>query len=777
MRTLLILCLLLVVSGGLAQGQGADEIPCAPVSLGAFLNRRAEASDMAERIEVTSDVSALVALTADYIDMVTVLPFSGSFCYEGYDTMWRLDQFLNDTYGARLMRLLGVADQDNTYQQSLPAARQLVEEQAQALEALLASGEREGLKSTVSGSGGDCFYEDMILPTQQWLAHERLMKRVETTESLEDILNVGREVSAWREQTWTVVPACFESFLHLVERGQLAHFVSMGRALTIGGLSEADDPFADTLDQMLNPYIGFFGRSFHEERLRVWKEPAPIVFGIPTCSLAELASFAHMPAEFDDLLADASSADDTEQKLAFIRRQVAWRHRLWLQMPMCREVLEMTWLMRQISSDQAAAFALQLLSDRDTSAALTVQDFADVGNGQRLRQLREQIDGYLAGSDGDLPETPEAAFFTCGDQLTQDEYQGITAGYRGLLGPARDISSADDAISFFENEIRWRDGYLAGLPGCPEAIELGWLSSLWTTSEALSTVLNLAGLAPVDNPYIVEIEHAFGRWFALDLKLYGGHPMPKEYGAPGTGRLRSCSKADALIITDAEKTYDELLDYPRAFAIDEMVEYALAYLEWRDTSFRDYPLCAEAHGIRLDFTQIVGDVIARRILDIDGRLYGEAPWRQLPDDFARYAKLGESLFEVYVVTGPPPDARVAPSCTAEEIETVAELTEGLMAIAGLAQSLDGRMDLPAFHQQILDWRAGLMARLPQCAGAVELGWLMNDLHIDLAVAGSLAYVGVNLDALPYPSVIDENLARLSQQAQALGIQTPSAPGS
>lgn len=777
MRTLLIFCLVLVVYGGLAQGQGTDDIPCASGSLEAFLNRRAEALDLAERIEATPDIGALVALTADYIDMVTLLPFSASFCHEGYDTMWRLDHFLNDSYGAQLMRLLGVADQDNTYRQSLPAARQLVDDQAQALQALLASGEREGMKSTVSGAGGECFYEDLILPTQQWLAHERLMKRVETTDTLKDVLNLGREVSAWREQTWTVVPACYYPFLHLMERSQLAQFVSMGRALAIGSPGEADDPFAETLDQMLNPYIGFFGRSFHEERLRVWKEPAPIVFGIPNCSLAELASFAHMPAEIDDLLADAQNAADAERQLAFIRRQVAWRHRLWLQMPMCREVLEMTWLMRQISSDQAAAFALQLLSDRETSAALTVQDFADVGSGQRLSQLREQIDGYLAGADGDLPETPEAAFFTCGDQLTQDEYEGITAGYRGLLGQAREISFADDVLSFFENRIRWRAGFPAGLPGCPEAIELGWLTSLWTTSEALSTVLTNAGLSPADNPYIAEIELAVDRWFRLNQALSRGVHMPKAYGAPGPGRLRSCSISDAPAITNAEKTYDELLDYPRAFAIDEMVEYALTYLNWRDTSFRDYPLCSEAHKIRLDFTQIVGDVIARRILDIDGRLYGEAPWRQLPDDFERYANLGEALFAAQLASGPPPDERVVPSCTAEEIATVAELTESLMAIAGLAQSLDGRMELPAYHQQILDWRKRLMARLPQCAGAVELGWLMNDLHIDLAVAGSLAYVGVNLDALPFPSVIDENLARLSHQAQALGIKTLAAPES
>ncbi len=776
MRTLLVLCLCSLAFGGLAGGQGVDATPCAAVSLRAFLNRRAESLELAERIEATALVDDLVALAAEYIDTVQVLPFSASFCHEGYDTTWRLEQLLHDTYAAQVMRLLGVADEDNTYLLALPFDRQLVEEQRQRLEALLESGERDGLQSTATGSGDECFYEDLIYPVEQWLAHKPLMEGVESIETVADVLAVGRDMNAWRGRTWSMLPACFEPFLHLMELSQLAQFVSMQRALAMAGVREADDPFAEAIDQMLKPRWGYFGGGFRDVRLRAWTRPAPTVIGIATCSIAELESFAHIPAEFDNILAEALSAVDTEQKLAFIKRQVAWRHRLWLQLPMCREVLEMTWLMRQISSDQATVFALQLLADDNSNAAPTVATHAEARDGQRLRQLRERFDAYLKGANVDLPKTAEAAFFTCGDQLSEDEYDGIIAGFRKMMGQAREISSADDAAAYFADQVRWRDGYLAGLPACPEAIEYGWWTALLTTSDALSAVMKLAGLPEKDNPYVVEGELAFRRWFKFLTEFHRGKSIPKQQGAPSASRLRSCAEDDVSIIVGAEQTYDELLGYPTWFSTDELVGYAKTYLEWRDDAFGDFPPCAEAQEIRLDFTQIVGDAIARRLLDIDGRLYGDSPWRQLPEDFLRYERLDEALFEAHLVSGPRPAERVVPVCSAEEIDIVADLASGIMAIARSAESFELGMALPAFHWEILNWRGDLMARLPQCAGAVELGWLMNDIHIDLAVLGSLSFVGADIEALHHAKLIEENLARMVYQAQALGIEGIAAPG-
>ena len=102
----------------------------------------------------------------------------------------------------------------------------------------------------------------MIFPVERWLAHRPVMESVEAIETVADVLAVASYIKAWREETWSVVPACFDPFLHLMELGHLAQFVSMQRAIAMAGIGEADDPFAETLDQMLNPRWGYFGGGF-----------------------------------------------------------------------------------------------------------------------------------------------------------------------------------------------------------------------------------------------------------------------------------------------------------------------------------------------------------------------------------------------------------------------------------------------------------------------------------------------------------------------------------
>ena len=234
-------------------------------------------------------------------------------------------------------------------------------------------------------------------------------------------------------------------------------------------------------------------------------------------------------------------------------------------------------------------------------------------------------------------------------------------------------------------------------------------------------------------------------------------------------RLQSCSNADELSIAIAAVKFEELLKYPRADSIDEIAEYATTYLEWRDIGFRAYPLCLEAHHIRLQFTQIIGDVIARRTLDIDGRLYSSNPWRQLPNEFDRFERVTDALFDSRMALGPPPDERVVATCRDDELETVSALANGIMSLADAAEGLELPAGLSTFVQQMLDWREAMLARLPQCAGAVKLGWLMNDISIDLAVLQSLIFVGTDVEALPHPGVIAEGLEQLALQMQELGI--------
>ena len=229
--------------------------------------------------------------------------------------------------------------------------------------------------------------------------------------------------------------------------------------------------------------------------------------------------------------------------------------------------------------------------------------------------------------------------------------------------------------------------------------------------------LELAGAPSDDNPYILEKEATVIRWRSVRRAIRSGDTLPKESGGGGESRLPHCSDADELAIALAALKFEELLKYPRADTIEEIVEYSVNYLEWRDIGFRAYPFCLHAHQIRLQFTQIIGDIIARRALDIDGRLYGGNPWRELPNDSERFDKLTDALFDSRLAFGPPPDERVVTVCSEAEAGVVSELASVVLSLARTGDSLKLPYGLSAYHQEILDWRA----RLDGALAAVRRG--------------------------------------------------------
>lgn len=769
MRRSLLLIFLLFVFVPLSQAQVWEHVPCESRAIEFFLEHKSNTIDLTERIEAASSKDDLIAVTAEYIDSSGSFPFATGYCLEGFDIMWRLARLLNDAYAGQVVRLLGVADEDNPFWGALPADHGNVQQGVAKLETILAAGEREIPETDGLFDGPDCHYEIMIFPVERALAHEPLMAQAESLQDIEDILAFGRALIAWRDTTWSTLPGCWRAFHYLLEADRLSLLIAMQRALAIAGVDNEQDLFAEELDAYLTPKFGRdWSTGFMEERLRAEKRPVPTVFGIRACSLAELESFAHMPAEFDNLLADAKPILSNDERLSFIQRQVQWRRRLWLQMPMCQQVLELAWLMRQISSDYAAIYALQVLADGMPGNPYAAQLGANHANEMRLNELRASFTAYLSG-EMSLPDPIEATTFTCGDILALEDYEPISAGFQEVMDAAEAVNSQADAMKFAESYIEWREGYLARLPQCPEALEFGWLEVVWATAKAHLKTLELAGVPSEDNPYILEQEATVIRWRSVHQAIRGGETLPKESGGGDESRLQHCSDADELAIALAALKFEELLKYPRADTIEEIVEYSVNYIEWRDIGFRAYPLCLHAHNIRLQFTQIVGDIIARWALDIDGRLYGSNPWRQLPNDSERFDKLTDALFDSRLAFGPPPAERVVAVCSEAEVDAVSELANGILSLARTGEALELPDGLSSYHQQILDWRDDLVARLPQCAGAVKLGWLMNDISIDLAVLYSLIFVGADADLLPHPTALAEGLARVSQLAKDLGI--------
>lgn len=768
MRKLILLLLFIVIP--LSRGADPDYRVCSAKILGNMIQDRATVNEMISEMEAASSPEDLMSIAGEVTRFAKFLPFRSADCLEGYDTTWRLHQLLNDAYAAQTLRLAGIADADNPFAHALTAARAPLDRHFERLNSILDSGERDDLDESRYTSDPDCYYEDMAKANDSAIEFRTLVDGALAAADLHDLLSYGSAAVAWHDRVWTTLPGCGEIFDYLIEWSRLLNSSVIRRAFELTGLPDLDNPFSQEEYGRFQIGIGETADIFSLRRLHAVKRPTADnrVYGLPNCTLSDLESFAHLPVEFADLVEDGITALSAENKLLFIDRQVEWRRRLWLHMPMCREVLELAWLMYQISTDYAAMHALGVLAQADLDTPYQAEVEAGHSNLLRLGDLLAVYESYRTGESA-LPVSPGATVFTCGDAVLEESFWDYGDGYRDVGRAAMSIETLDDALQYSISFVGWRAGLFSKLPNCPEGIELVWLSVQGITGHALMRVLEQAGLPSADNPYGAEVEATESRMRVVNRALVGQDPLPKESETPGASRLPECSESESLTVALPALHFFETLDYLRATSIAELLDYAASYLEWRDISFDQFPLCLEAHESRLQFTQVVGDVIARRALDIDGRLYSSNVYRELPNDRERFSQLTDTLYASRRAVGPPPDEREVPACTVDEIATAADLAYGITAIALAAETLDHETGLPAFHRQIINWRGDLMAGLPQCAGAVELGWLMNDISIDLAVLHSLIFAGADAEALPHPAVIADSLARLVQLASELGI--------
>ncbi len=769
MRKLLLLVLFVIVP--LAQGGDSAYRICSAKILNNLFDDRGSVNERIHKIEATSSADELLALADEFTGFAKFLPFRTGYCLEGFDTVWRLHQGLNDAYAGQILRLAGVADADNPFERAMEDAREKLDRHFERLNAILGSGERDDLETSGGSDGPECYYEDMAAANERGLEYRMLVDGAQAAGDLSDLLAFSSGAVAWHKRAWSAMQGCSFVYFYLIDWSRLLNSFAISRALQLSGVPDADNSFLQDHFDHFQVGVGEVQDLFSRERLRVEKRPviAQTTFGLPNCSSADLESFARLPAEFEDLSEQGRTALSDVEKLLFIARQVEWRRRLWLQLPMCQEVLELAWLMRQISTDYAAMHALSYLAQAELDTPYHAEVEADHSNSLRLQELLVTFEAYRSGELA-LPSSPSGTQFTCGEAMRELSFWDHSEGYSDVLRSAMTMETLDDALQYSREYVDWRAGIFSRLPTCPEAIEVSWLEALTLTGNALLMVLEQAGLPATENPYAAEVDATASRMRILIRAVSSAEPVAKETVTPGESRLPECAQSESLTIALPALKFEERLEYPKATSIAEMLDYATTYLDWRDISFDQFPLCWEAHLSLLQFTQVVGDVIARRMLDIDGRLYSRNPYRDLPNDKERFSQLTDTLYASRRADGPPPDERQVAACTDEDIAAVADLASGITAIAQSAATIDFQADLPSFHTKILSWRGNLMTSLPQCAGAVELGWLMNDIHIDLAVLGSLIYVGADAEALPHADHIEGNLARLSIGALALGIE-------
>jgi hypothetical protein len=191
-------------------------------------------------------------------------------------------------------------------------------------------------------------------------------------------------------------------------------------------------------------------------------------------------------------------------------------------------------------------------------------------------------------------------------------------------------------------------------------------------------------------------------------------------------------------------------------------------MNWRETSLSHLPRCADAIDVRMFLTQLNGDFVARSALSTSAVADAENPYLRLPSDRERLEAAGLSI-----MGADRPQAMVTerelPACSEDQKIQLGD-------IIGHYLDTMGEENFPAPFQQILayidaylSWRAEGLSHLPPCAGAVELGFALNELSGGIATMLALNAAGADSDEIPQTYGTARAGERLVELIDRLGI--------
>ena len=190
----------------------------------------------------------------------------------------------------------------------------------------------------------------------------------------------------------------------------------------------------------------------------------------PSCSTAELAFLMEQRGEFDAVietaLEDEASGDFL---LAYSQAQIAWRDKLWMDLPPCAEAIDAAVLMTEAASDTASMAALTY-----AGLPLSANPYLARREAKGLAQERvsSHFDGIAALLDsGDRPQEPTPGGRTL-ESCETDEMEILLEVLRAsedLIVSGTEVLSPEALAEYADAMLGWRDGIWAQLMPCDQA--------------------------------------------------------------------------------------------------------------------------------------------------------------------------------------------------------------------------------------------------------------------------------------------------------------------
>ena len=231
-----------------------------------------------------------------------------------------------------------------------------------------------------------------------------------------------------------------------------------------------------------------------------------------------------------------------------------------------------------------------------------------------------------------------------------------------------------------------------------------------------------------------------------------------------------CTEDETWVLLNTLLDCEILGDTP-AEKIDDLVNNGRSQLEAREKSYSLLPLCDEAIDSHRRIIMLKGDIVGGSALMLAGVSRDANPyfWHNLLDTrrIDHILALGTNVDQA-----PEPEQRRIPFCTADENIWLDDLVSGLQAILMVAD--DGIEEAQSITEvdNVLAWREENLRQLPECAEAIELGFLLSKATTDAAARYALNFLGVSYEENPYVDSVVQLSDHLNSWRDELKLTRP-----
>jgi len=495
------------------------------------------------------------------------------------------------------------------------------------------------------------------------------------------------------------------------------------------------------------------------------------------CTTAELLLAQGWKTEYDQLNVETNLTDrSTSDVLSYSAKIIEWRDRLWSQLPLCDEAIDIAVLMSEQIGDIAATalftHARVLLSPIPFDDKLFFQE----NKSDQVREQFEQISQLIASGEG--PEDAAPADRRLQNCSTADIERIIIlqAEHEVLAQSAFNSTTIGDLLAQGKALLEWRNRLWDSMPICHGGFEIGWLLSR-TAGDMISDMsLRFAGVALSQNRYTAQLTDDFNRIKALLGPLEAAIASDSEISATagGTNQLPPCSESQLASLADDLSEFVELTQLSQNIStVSDYLGYGARYIAWREDLWEALPLCSQALEIGRAAHQAAGDISSVHGLYLGGaRLEDNEAWTDALDMLSLVVRLSAALSDLAAKEDLPPlDASSdysSPSCTDYESGFVFDMLDELNAIGELATEFNSAEDLLEFSIVQIKWREYMWTSMPVCKEATEVAWQMFQITADTVSAAALEmFAGLAKNENPFWEQIQIGQQRIADLAAEL----------